>query len=458
MCWRNVRLYLWLPAATALFAAAVAQAQVNAPLPPAQVKEVAPSEGINELWSIHAQVTVATQAHPSFYAAYSGQNSMTAPAEAETSIVGDLYLGLRMPWPGAAFYFQPEVSGGLGLSATLGVSAFPSGEVYRVGNPTPAVVLARAFIRQWFGLGGGTVQVEDAPGQLAATRDRDVFTITFGRFSANDQFDNNPVSNDPHTRFDSWGLWQSAAWDYPADAHGYTWGVSLDLTLDWWSVRAGWFLEPLYANTNVYDWDFFRSYALTGEWEGRYHLGEHPGAFRFLLFYNVARMGNYVEATDDPQFNHQIAATRVYGNQKYGFATSVNQELAKGLNGFVRLSYDDGATETWAFTEIDRSLAAGLVQMGWRWSRPDDALGIGAVASLLSNQHRFYLASGGYGFIIGDGALTHYGPETLGEIFYQCQVVQNFSFGGIYQLILNPAFNRDRGPINVFTFRAQVAF
>jgi high affinity Mn2+ porin len=454
---RNANRLFLCVAASGILLALPARADHNSPLQPAQVTETTSTEGIQEPWSLHFQLTVATQAHPSFSAAYSGKNSMTTPAEADTSMVADLFAAVRL-WPGAAFYVQPEASGGLGLSYTLGVSAFPSGEVYRVGNPTPSIILARAFIRQWFGLGGGLVQVQDGPGQLAGTRDRDVFTVTVGRVAANDQFDNNPVSNDPHTRFDSWGLWQSAAWDYPADARGYDWGVTVDLTLDWWSVRAGWFLEPLYANSNTFDWDPFRSYGLTGEWEGRYQMGQHPGAVRFLLFYNVARMGNYVEATDDPQYNDEVSATRVYGNQKYGFAASINQELGRGLNGFARLSYNDGATETWAFTEIDRSLAAGVVQMGWRWGRPNDAVGLGAVASLLSNQHRFYLASGGYGFIIGDGALTHYGPEMLGELFYQCQVIPNFSLGGIYQLIINPAFNRDRGPINVFTLRGQAAF
>jgi high affinity Mn2+ porin len=450
---------LWLlAAAVGMLAAAEALSEPVPPLPPATTVELQPgASGIEEPWSLHLQVTVATQAHPAFYALYSGSNSMRPSAEVATSVVGDLFLAARL-WPGAAVYFQPEIVGGLGLSTTLGVSAFPSGEVYRVGNPTPNVILARLFLRQWINLGGNSVQVEGGPGQLAAVHDSKVFTLTVGRLAANDQFDNNPVSDDPHTRFDSWGLWESAAWDYPADTHGYDWGLTADLTIDWWSVRAGVFLEPLYANQEVFDWNILRSQGLAAEWEGRWAAAVHPGAARFLVFLNTARMGVYEQAINDPRFNTNVTATRAYGRQKWGFAASVNQELARGLNLFVRVSWDDGATETWAFTEIDSSLAAGVVQMGWRWHRPNDALGVGAVSSLLSNPHRFYLASGGYGYIIGDGALTHYGPETLGEVFYQCAIVPNFSFGGVYQLIVNPAFNRDRGPINVFTLRMQVAF
>ncbi len=439
-----------------LLAAKAARADPNPPLPVAKVSEVAATEatGIEEPWSLHFQMTVATQAHPTFYALYSGKNSMTTGAQAATSVVADLYGAARL-WPGAAFYIQPELAGGLGLSSTLGVSAFPSGEVYRVGDPTPTIVLARSFLRQWINLGGGVVSVQDGPGQLAGTHRSKLLTLTVGRLAANDQFDNNPVSNDPHTRFDSWGLWESAAWDYPADTRGYTWGFTADLTLDWWSVRAGLFLEPLYANQMVFDWDIFRSQGWAAEWEGRY---SETGAVRFMVFLNVARMGVYEQAITEPQFDTNVTATRAFGRQKYGFASSMNQELARGLSMFARVSWDNGTTETWAFTEIDSSLAAGLVQLGWRWGRPNDAVGLGAVSSLLSNPHRFYLASGGYGYIIGDGALTHYGPETLLETFYQCALLPNFSFGGVYQLIINPAFNQDRGPINVFTARAQATF
>ncbi|HEY6909663.1 MAG TPA: hypothetical protein VI356_09860, partial [Myxococcales bacterium] len=101
----------------------------------------------DERFSLHFQMTVATQAHPSFPALCSGRNSMQKEAESATSIVTDLFLGVRL-WQGAQLYFQPELSGGSGLSQTRGVAAFPSGEVYRIGNAAPAVLAARAFLRQ----------------------------------------------------------------------------------------------------------------------------------------------------------------------------------------------------------------------------------------------------------------------------------------------------------------------
>jgi high affinity Mn2+ porin len=413
----------------------------------------APAE---ERFSLHFQLTVATQAHPSFPALYSGRNSMQTGAESATSVVTDLFIGVR-PWPGAELYFQPELSGGSGLSQTRGVAAFPSGEVYRVGNPNPTVLPARAFLRQVIGLGGGKLPVEAGPNQLGGARDRDALTVTAGKIAIPDLVDSVPLANDPHTRFMSWGLFASAAYDYPADTRGYTWGIAADLSIDWWSVRSALVLEPQFANLLPMEWRIDKARGLVGEFEGRFTAWGRKGAARALLFLNDARMGSYRQALDDPSADLDVTATRAFGRTKAGFAASANQDLGAGLGAFVRASYNDGANETWAFTEIDRSLAIGAVQSGERWGRANDEAGAAVVVSGLSNLHRRYLQAGGYGFLIGDGALR-YGPETVGEIYYRAALSREVSLGVNYQPIVNPGFNRDRGPIHVFTARAHVAF
>ena len=402
------------------------------------------------------QATVATQAHPSFSAAYSGRNSMSPDAESATSVVMDLFAGVRL-WPGAELYFQPEVAGGRGLSSTLGVAAFPSGEVYRVGDPAPTIVPARIFLRQVVGLGGGRMPVSAGPLQLGGERDRDALTITAGKVAIPDFVDNVPLSNDPHTRFMSWGLFASGAYDYPADTHGYTWGVAADLSVAWWSLRAGVFLEPKSANGTPMEWDVARARGLVAEFEGRFTLAGRVGAVRILGFLNDARMGSYRQALEDPAFALDVTETRAFGRTKAGFAASANHDLGDGLGAFLRVSYNDGANETWAFTEIDRSGAVGFVQSGSRWERADDEVGAALVVSGLSNLHRRYLAAGGYGFLIGDGALR-YGPEVLGEIYYRLALTREVSVAAHYQPVFNPAFNRDRGPIHVFTGSTHVAF
>ena len=408
----------------------------------------------DEQLSLHYQATVATQYHPAFRAAYSGANSLRPTAESATSVVMDLFAGARL-WRGAEAYFQPELSGGRGLSSTLGIAAFTSGEVYRVGNPTPTVGAARLFLRQVVGLGGGTVAVEAGPNQLAGRRDRDALTLTLGKVAAPDFVDDLPLSNDPHVHFMSWGLFASGAYDYPADTHGYTWGAAADLTIDWWSVRAGLFLEPKVANGMEMEWRVGKARGLVTEFEARYALAGRPGAARILAFLNVAHMGSYREALDATP--PDVAATRAFGRTKVGLAASVNQDLGRGAGVFARASFDDGANETWAFTEIDRSVALGAVQSGSRWGRSGDEIGAGLVISRLSGPHRRYLAAGGYGFIVGDGALR-YAPEILGEVYYRLALSREISVGVGYQPILNPAFNADRGPVQVFTGRMHAAF
>jgi len=426
------------------------------PTPEPPPKIVAQQEGPDERFSIHYQATVVTQAHPSFSALYTGKNSMRTEAESATSVLMDLFAGLRL-WKGGELYFQPELTGGFGLSTTLGVAAFPSGEVYRVGDPKPIIIPARLFLRQVIGLGGGTVTVEPGPNQLRVTRDRDALTLTVGKVSTPDFVDKNPLSYDPHTQFLSWGLWASAAYDYPADTRGYTWGAAADLAIDWWSVRGGIFLEPQYSNLMPMEWRINKARGLALEVEARYSLAGRPGAVRILGFLNNARMGSYAQALEERNINPDVTATRAFGRTKAGFAASANQDLGGGLGAFARVSYDDGQNETWAFTEIDHSLALGLVQSGSRWKRPEDEAGAGLVMSGISAIHRKYLAAGGYGFIIGDGALRRYGLEVLGEIYYRFALTHEMSLGVNYQPVFNPAYNRDRGPIHIFTGRFHVA-
>src|SRR2546430_5955220 len=261
---------------------------------------------------IHFQATVATQAHPAFQAAYSGKNSLRSDAESATSVVMDLSLTLR-PWAGGELVFQPELSGGRGLSSTLGVAAFPSGEVYRVGNPEPTIVVARAALKQ-------------AVGPL---------TFTAGKFGLPEVFDNVAYANDPHTRFMSWGLFASAAYDYPADVRGYTWGLALDFSKDWWSVRAGIFLEPTVANGAKLETDVLKARGLVVELEAR----SGSGAVRVLGFLNTADMGSYSQAIAG---NLQIQDTRAQGRTKAGMAASSNYDFGRGLGAFVRASFNDG--------------------------------------------------------------------------------------------------------------------
>jgi len=398
------------------FAAAAATALASLPV-------LAEDEG-----PFHFQATVATQAHPAFHAADSGKNSLQPGGESATSVVIDLSATLH-PWTGAEIVVTPELAGGRGLSSTLGIAAFPSGEVYRVGNPEPTLILGRTQLRQVLG----------------------AWMFVVGKLSTPDLFDNVPQSNDPHTRFMSWGLWASAAYDYPADVRGYTQGIAAQWSREWLFARGGIFLEPTTANGAILEHDITKARGLVAEVEARFPRW----AARLLGFLNTAPMGSYTEAIAR---HVDVSQTRVDGRTKAGFAASANGDIGAGLGAFARVSWNDGQNETWAFTEIDRSFACGALQSGKRWGRPGDEAGAGLVISGLSAPHRRYLKEGGFGFLIGDGALN-YAPEILGELFYRAALTRLLSVGVNYQPLFNPAYNRDRGPVvHIFTGRVHVAF
>jgi high affinity Mn2+ porin len=415
------------------------------------------ARGEQELFSLHFQSTMVTAYHPAFSAKYSGANSLSSSSESATALVSTLYADRRL-WPGGEFLFNPEISGGRGLSGTHGVAAFPTGIVYRVGDPAPVVYVARLAISQTFGLGGGRVSNEAGPNELADIRDRDVFAITVGRVSVEDVFDGNRYAHDATERFFNWGLFASGAWDYPADTRGYTWAAMADVAVDWWSARAGIALEPKSANAGTMDWHVGKSHGLMAEYEARYTVNGQHGALSTLLFLNSAHMGSYAQVLADPaRYENKVENTRQDGRLKYGIALSLEQQLRHGTGMFLRLSANDGATESWAFTEIDRSAATGVVQDGGLWHRDRDEAGAALVVNGLSSPHRAYLAGGGLGFILGDGALR-YAPEVLFDTYYKLSLADNVSFSAIYQPIINPGYNRDRGPVHVITGRLHVAF
>jgi high affinity Mn2+ porin len=95
--------------------------------------------------------------------------------------------------------------------------------------------------------------------------------------------------------------------------------------------------------------------------------------------------------------------------------------------------------------------------MGASWGRPADKIGIGGAINRLSAEHRDFLAAGGLGLLIGDGALN-YRPETIFETFYALNVNKWTTVTFDYQFIANPAYNADRGPVSLFAARAHAEF
>ncbi|OOQ59098.1 carbohydrate porin [Mucilaginibacter pedocola] len=408
-------------------------------------------------FNLHFQQTVITQSKLGFSAPYSGDNSLSTAKETQTSLTTTLFGGARL-WKGASGYFNTEMSGGSGLSKTLGIAGFPNGETFRVGAAEPKIYIARLYFSQNFEWGNEKDTLADDVNQLAGVRSKRYLNFTVGKFGMADFFDGNEFSHDARSQFMNWSLMSNGAWDYPANTRGYVMGAMAELGHPTWALRFAFTMTTTTANGAIWDERIGRANTQTLEYEKRYQLNGQKGTFRILGFRNNGKMGDYRYAIAQNPTAPVVDTNNVYGKHKWGFGINADQYLSKNFGVFAKLSYNDGKTETWAFTEIDRSLSLGAVLKGESWSRKDDELGLAFVANGLSDPHKDYLAAGGYGFIIGDGKLN-YAHELIAELYYKVNAYQHkLWLSPDYQFIANPAYNADRGPVNIFSLRAHVEF
>ena len=409
-------------------------------------------------WNVHAQTTFIAQGYPSFRAPYTGTNSLPGTGQLQQTWTTTAFLGVRL-WEGGEFYFNPELAQGFGINGTLGIAGFPNGEAQKAGAPFPKIRPQRYYFKQTFGLGGEQEDVADAANQLPGKRDIDRITLIVGRFAVGDFFDGNSYAKDPRADFMNWAMWSSAAYDFPADLPGYTRGAVVELNRKDWAVRAGLFQVPNAPNSDVL---VYNTGGAVVEFEGRYSVFEQPGKLRLGVFGNQGNTGNYRQALSIEDANpaldiNSVMASIRHDHLKYGFYLNAEQQLMKDVGLFARVSWNDGQNEILSFTDVDRSVSGGLSIKGSRWGRPSDTIGIGGAINGLSAAHRDFLAAGGLGLLIGDGRLS-YGTERILETYYAYSIDKNFTFTADYQLIANPAYNADRGPVSVFSGRLHGEF
>ena len=413
-----------------------------------------------DIWNIHAQTTYLPQTYPSFRSPYAGPNSLRGAAQTQATWTVTAFAGVRL-WEGGEFYFDPELAQGFGLSGTLGVAGFPNGEAQKAGAAEPKFRAQRYYIKQTFGLGGEQEDVADAANQLPGKRDIDRITLIVGRFAVGDFFDNNSYAHDPRADFMNWAMWSSVAYDFPADLPGYTRGAVAELNRKDWAVRAGVFEVPSAPNSDVLALNG-KNFGSVVELEERYAPFDQPGKLRIGLFATNGNTANYREALAtvgaDPTLDiNAVTVGLRQENLKYGFYLNAEQQIVRDVGLFARLSWNDGQNEILSFTDVDRSASGGLSIKGSFWGRPNDTVGIGGAVNGLSGAHRDFLAAGGLGLLIGDGQLN-YRSEQIFETYYAYSVNPHFTATADYQLITNPAYNADRGPVSVFSARLHGEF
>jgi high affinity Mn2+ porin len=418
-----------------------------------------------EKWSHHFQLTSIGQGHQRFYSKYSGSNSLRDSNEVALSLTTTLFLGRKL-WKNAAVFFNPEIAGGKGISYALGLAGAANGETFRVGTPEPKLYVARAYFEQHIALGKGNEYRDADDNQLGGFVPASRITISVGKFSIADFFDDNAYSHDPRSEFMNWSLMSNGAWDYPANTRGYTWGAVVELIKPKWAARASWVMVPVKANGNVFDLNVGKAHAETVELERKLKFNNHTGAIKILAFENFSSAPSYSTAINamrggDTSLVNIISGKAPgfdYGRMKYGVGFSYWQELSKSLGIFARGSWNNGTSCTWAFTEIDQSVSGGISIKAFAIKREDDVFGLAAVVNGISESHIAYLNAGGYGFMLGDGKLTRYNNEMIMETFYKIKFASSLWATLDYQLVFNPGYNADRGPVSIFGLRVHVEY
>jgi len=392
-----------------------------------------------------------------FNAPYAGRNSLSPNRGAETTDA-TLYLGARL-WPGAEAWFDGEVDQGFGLDDTLGAAGFPSGEAYKIGKNQPYLRLPRSFVRQTLNLDDTRQTVDAAANQLGGSRSANRVVITVGKFSVADIFDTNQYAHDPRGDFLNWAAIDAGTFDYAADAWGYTVGAAVEWYQNAWTLRGGLFDLSTVPNSVHLDPGFHEFQSMV-ELEKRHDIAGRPGRLLVTVFDSRGRMGllneavQLAESTGTPV---DIVAVRSYRG-RVGASLSLEQQLASDLGAFVRLGKAGGNVEPYEFTDIDRTVSAGLSLQGTRWRRADDTVGLAAINNGISADRERYLNAGGLGILVGDGRLPHPGPEQILETYYSLAVLRFAHLSFDYQWINHPAYNRDRGPASIVAVRLHAQF
>jgi high affinity Mn2+ porin len=423
-----------------------------------------------DIVNFHGQGTFVWQGTPAFRSPFMGANSLQPVANGRETVDATLFAGLRL-WQGAELWVDPEIDQGHGLAETHGLAGFASGESYKLGFTYPYARVQRYFIRQTIDLGGETQKVDADINQFAGSLSENRLVLTVGKFAVVDMFDTNKYANNPKTDFLNWSLINAGTFDYAGDAWGYTYAAAAEWYQGRFTFRGGVFdmsATPAGGGMNAAAYGLdegFNQLQYVGEIEERHELWGEPGKLKITGFVIHGRMGDFQDAINLSQpgqsfagdASDALASVRTYRNRP-GVSLNLEQQINDSVGVFARAGWADGTVEPWDFTDIDRTVQAGVSIGGKQWGRPDDTIGIAGVINGLAPVHAAYFNAGGLGILVGDGALPNPGLEDIIEAYYSYALTSSTKVSVDYQFIANPAYNADRGPVNVFAGRFHTAF
>lgn len=427
-------------------------------------EDLAGAPAANSHWPrlLGEQYTFVLQNQSTLHSPYAGPLSLDPKGDTQPTHTIGFYLGWALTdW--AQLYVDTEKFMGAGVSSATGLGGLTNGDVVREGASTlpKRFYIARSYLRFMLPLGPRLAQVAAAQDQIAGTEAQSRVELKVGRLALNDDFDKNSYAGGTRTAFMNWSLWDDTAWDYAADTRGYTDGFMLAYISPLWSLKYGIYRMPTQANGQELEASLAR--AQGDNLELTVSPSKAAPVVRLLAYRNTARMGDYREAlaiaaaAGTPP---NIVADDREGRTKYGFGINVEQALADdGASGvFLRLGWNDGRTESFAFSEVDRLASVGAQLAGVHWRRADDLFGAAVALDGLSGPHRDYLAAGGAGFLLGDGRLN-YSHEEILELYYRLQLAWQWArvqLSPDFQYIKNPGYNAARGPVAFWGLRLHI--
>ena len=408
-------------------------------------------------WWLSGQLNLIEQAHGRFTSPYEGEHSLRGVSEHALSRVWTIDSGVRIARR-TELFLDVESAGGRGLSDALGAAGFTNLDVVRNPSLGSAPYVARVMIRQVIALSHDTVEVAPGPLGIGAVQPARRIEIRAGKMSMADFFDVNTAGSDSHLQFTNWTVDNNGAYDYAADTRGYTYAAIAEVITPGWTVRVGEALMPTVANGIDLDWNVRRARGDNAEFEWR---PVRSLTLRSLAYANHAHMGDYGEAIaafeGGAGTRPDIEAHRRQGRVKYGVGENVEYAITDNARLFGRAGWNEGRNESFAYTEVNNTLEAGAVVAGASWRRAEDRAGLAFVSNGLSALHQEYLRLGGLGFLLGDGTLR-YARESIVEGYYTVHVWRGVFASADVQRLVNPGYNRDRGPVTVGGLRLHVDF
>ncbi len=249
----------------------------------------------------------------------------------------------------------------------------------------------------------------------------------------------------------NWALIDAGTFDYAADAWGYSYGASAEWYQGEWTFRGGMFDLSTVPNSEELDPNFGQ-FQWVGEIERRYTLWGHPGKIAVTGFFTRARMGTYQNAIALAQMTGgpaDIAAVRQYRSRPAWPESRTGDHVRSRRIRARRFRQRQYRTLCIYRRRPHRGGRAGAQGQRSGDGRTTRSALAGIVNGISADACSEFLNDGGLGILVGDGMcrIRVSSRSSRPIICFRCAAM-NATLD--YQFIVNPAYNRDRGPVSVF--------